>query len=56
MIRSVGMCSVAPARLAKGARTRAQLVYASEQLLLDEGYASVTSRRVGNADGVAPKL
>jgi len=41
---------------APDSRTRAILVDAAEQLLLDEGYAAVTSRRVGSAAGLKPQL
>jgi AcrR family transcriptional regulator len=37
-------------------KTRAQLLDAAERLLLDEGYAAVTSRRVGAAAGLKPQL
>ena len=36
--------------------TRAQLVDAAEQLLLEEGYAAVTSRRVAAKAGLKPQL
>ena len=36
--------------------TRAQLVDAAEHLLLEEGYAAVTSRRVGAEAGLKPQL
>ncbi|EFC85538.1 TetR/AcrR family transcriptional regulator [Parafrankia sp. EUN1f] len=36
--------------------TRDQLLDAAEQLLLEEGYAAVTSRRVGARAGLAPQL
>ena len=36
--------------------TRARLVDAAEQLLLEEGYAAVTSRRVGAQAGLKPQL
>ncbi|MFZ0250473.1 MAG: helix-turn-helix domain-containing protein [Acidimicrobiales bacterium] len=41
---------------AADSKTRAQLVDAAEQLLLDEGYAAVTSRRVGAKAGLKPQL
>jgi AcrR family transcriptional regulator len=41
---------------AADSKTRAQLVDAAERLLLDEGYAAVTSRRVGAAAGLKPQL
>jgi len=37
-------------------QTRAALVDAAEQLMLDEGYASVTSRRVAAKAGLKPQL
>src|SRR3954447_8663133 len=37
-------------------KTRAQLVNAAEELLLEEGYAAVTSRRVGAKAGLKPQL
>ena len=37
-------------------KTRAQLVDAAEQLLVEEGYAAVTSRRVAAAAGLKPQL
>jgi AcrR family transcriptional regulator len=36
--------------------TRARLLQAAEQLMLEEGYMAVTSRRVGNKAGVRPQL
>jgi len=41
---------------AADSKTRAQLLTAAEQLLLDEGYAAVTSRRVGAKAGLKPQL
>jgi AcrR family transcriptional regulator len=41
---------------APDSKTRAQLVDAAERLLLEEGYAAVTSRRVGAAAGLKPQL
>lgn len=38
------------------ARTRTLLLDAAERLLLDEGYAAVTSRRVGKEAGITPQL
>ena len=48
----------APARRigAPDSKTRAQLVDAAEQLLLEEGYAAVTSRRVAAKAGLKPQL
>jgi AcrR family transcriptional regulator len=52
------MTSAPPSRRigAVDSRTRAQLVDAAEQLLLEEGYAAVTSRRVGARAGLKPQL
>jgi AcrR family transcriptional regulator len=36
--------------------TREQLLDAAEQLLMSEGYAAVTSRRVGTQAGITPQL
>ena len=41
---------------AKDSATRAQLVDAAERLMVEEGYASVTSRRVAAAAGLKPQL
>src|SRR5689334_23494975 len=41
---------------APDSKTRAQLLDAAEQLLLDEGYAAVTSRRVAAKAGLKPQL
>jgi AcrR family transcriptional regulator len=41
---------------AADSKTRARLVDAAEQLLLDEGYAAVTSRRVGARAELKPQL
>jgi AcrR family transcriptional regulator len=41
---------------AADSKTRARLLQAAEQLLLDEGYAAVTSRRVGAKAGLKPQL
>jgi AcrR family transcriptional regulator len=47
-----------PARRVGGthSKTRAKLVDAAGQLMLEEGYAAVTSRRVGAEAGVTPQL
>ena len=37
-------------------QTRTQLLDAAEQLMLGEGYAAVTSRRVGRHAGISPQL
>jgi TetR/AcrR family transcriptional regulator len=48
---------MAPRRIgAPDSKTRALLVDAAEQLLLEEGYAAVTSRRVGTKAGLKPQL
>jgi AcrR family transcriptional regulator len=41
---------------AADSKTRAHLVDAAEQLMLEEGYAAVTSRRVAAAAGLKPQL
>ena len=41
---------------AEDSKTRAQLLDAAEQLLLEEGYAAVTSRRVAAKAGLKPQL
>ena len=41
---------------AKDSLTRAQLLDAAEQLMLEEGYAAVTSRRVGRKAGISSQL
>ena len=41
---------------AEDSKTRAQLVDAAERLLLEEGYAAVTSRRVAARAGLKPQL
>lgn len=41
---------------AADSKTRTRLVDAAEQLLLEEGYAAVTSRRVGAKAGLKPQL
>jgi TetR/AcrR family transcriptional regulator len=41
---------------AESSRTRAQLIDAAEHLLLQEGYAGVTSRRVAAKAGLKPQL
>lgn len=52
------MESASPVRRigAVDSKTRGLLLDAAEQLLLDEGYAAVTSRRVGVEAGVKPQL
>jgi TetR/AcrR family transcriptional regulator len=41
---------------ATDSKTRALLVDAAERLMLDEGYAAVSSRRVANEAGLKPQL
>ena len=41
---------------AADSKTRARLLEAAEQLLLEEGYAAVTSRKVGARAGLKPQL
>jgi TetR/AcrR family transcriptional regulator len=41
---------------AEGSATRAALINAAQRLLLEEGYAAVTSRRVANAANLKPQL
>ena len=52
------MTSAAPTRRigAEDSKTRAQLLDAAERLLLEEGYAAVTSRRVAAKAGLKPQL
>ena len=50
-------CLSQPRRIgAADSKTRVRLVDAAEQLLLEEGYAVVTSRRVGARAGLKPQL
>jgi AcrR family transcriptional regulator len=58
MWQRVVMTSASPARRigATHSRTRAQLIDAAEQLLVEEGYAAVTSRRVAARAGLKPQL
>jgi TetR/AcrR family transcriptional regulator len=58
MWQVVDMASTPPGRRlgAHSSKTRARLVDAAEQLLLDEGYAAVTSRRVGAKADLKPQL
>ena len=41
---------------AADSKSRARLLDAAEQLLLDDGYAAVTSRRVAAKAGLKPQL
>ena len=52
------MTTLPPSRRigAPGSKTRAQLLDAAEHLLLEEGYAAVTSRRVAAQAGLKPQL
>ncbi len=51
------MAISAPRRIgAEDSKTRAQLVDAAERLIVEEGYAAVTSRRVAAAAGLKPQL
>ncbi len=51
------MTTSAPRRIgAADSKTRARLVDAAEQLMLEEGYPAVTSRRVGAKAGLKPQL
>ena len=52
------MTNAEPARRlgAADSKTRARLVDAAEQLMAEEGYAAVTSRRVGAKAGLKPQL
>ncbi len=40
----------------KDSATRTKLLDAAERLMIAEGYAAVTSRRVGTEAGIAPQL
>ncbi|MHB8465976.1 MAG: TetR/AcrR family transcriptional regulator [Acidimicrobiales bacterium] len=51
------MATTSARRIGAGdSKTRAQLVDAAERLLLEEGYAAVTSRRVAAKAGLKPQL
>jgi TetR/AcrR family transcriptional regulator len=53
----VGVATASSRRIgAPDSKTRSQLVDAAEVLLLDEGYAAVTSRRVAAKAGLKPQL
>lgn len=53
----VAVASTSSRRIgAEDSATRAQLVDAAERLLLEEGYAAVTSRKVAAAAGLKPQL
>ena len=56
--QGVGVASSPPTRRigAEDSKTRAQLLDAAEALLLDEGYAAVTSRKVAASAGLKPQL
>jgi AcrR family transcriptional regulator len=53
-----GVTTLPPSRRlgTPGSKTRAQLLDAAEHLLLEEGYAAVTSRRVAARAGLKPQL
>ena len=51
------MTTASPRRIGTSdSKTRSQLLDAAEQLLLEEGYAAVTSRRVAAKAGLKPQL
>ena len=55
--QGVGVTPTSPRRIgAEDSKTRAQLLDAAELLLLEEGYAAVTSRRVAARAGLKPQL
>jgi TetR/AcrR family transcriptional regulator len=55
--QGVGVTTASPRRIgAPDSKTRSQLLDAAEQLLLEEGYAAVTSRRVAAKAGLKPQL
>src|SRR5437764_1258239 len=55
--QGVGVTNASPRRIgATDSKTRARLVDAAEQLMAEEGYAAVTSRRVGAKAGLKPQL
>ena len=55
--QGVTVATASPRRIgATDSKTRAQLLDAAEQLLLEEGYAAVTSRRVAAKAGLTPAL
>ncbi len=55
--QGVGVTSTSPRRIgAEDSKTRAQLLDAAELLLLEEGYAAVTSRRVATRAGLKAQL
>ncbi len=58
MWQGVVMATTSPPRRigAVDSKTRARLLDAAEQLLREEGYAAVTSRRVGAKAGLKPQL
>ncbi len=56
-VAGVRVTSTSPRRIrAADSKTRAELVDAAEQPLVEEGYAAVTSRRVGAKAGLKPQL
>src|SRR2546425_3882141 len=56
--QGVGVATMPSSRRigAQDSKTRAQLLDAAERLLLEEGYAAVTSRRVAAKAGLKPQL
>jgi AcrR family transcriptional regulator len=56
--QGVGVATAASSRRigAQDSKTRARLLDAAERLLLEEGYAAVTSRRVAARAGLKPQL
>jgi len=56
--QGIGVTSTSPPRRigAADSKTRARLLDAAEALLLDQGYAAVTSRRVAARAGLKPQL
>jgi AcrR family transcriptional regulator len=55
--QGVGVTTASPRRIgAPDSKTRSQLLDAAEELLLEEGYAAVTSRRVAAKAGLKPQL
>lgn len=57
MWQGVAVTTASPRRIgASDSKTRSQLLDAAEQLLREEGYAAVTSRRVAAKAGLKPQL
>ncbi len=56
-VLSIGVVATSARRIGtKDSKTRAQLLDAAEQLLIEEGYAAVTSRQLAAAAGLKPQL